>query len=254
MRKTMMRPFFRFGSLGLALLLVAGLAAPTANATVITTGCVSSFQCTFDELTAGGTIQVDDKIFDTWSVDFSSPGQVATFDGSDLFAAGTSGPAGNPAIVIAGSGVNAFDGIAFLLVSYEVSVAPGVNLAIDGVSMTLQGVGFDPTDDHGGIGGVVSIVKRIQDASTMEFIIGGNQFEVFALQINPQNNVISDARSFSPLQNIIVTDQFNFRNASFVQLRQEFNQVSVPEPTSITLLGLGLVGLGFVRRRKNIFL
>ena len=52
---------------------LALLVAPArSQAQVSTTGCLSAFQCTLTELFAGGSIQVDDKHFKNWGLEYST--------------------------------------------------------------------------------------------------------------------------------------------------------------------------------------
>ena len=225
----------------LAMFLVIGVSG-TGNATTMT------------DLLGGDSIQVGDKLFSDWRSDviFDDAGNL---DMDLIEVVGLDADPMNPGIrfqTVAGAASQFFvENGNWLDVefTFKVSVQDPANL-IDGVSL-----GFAGTITGTGDGDFDSVA--IGD----DIVAAGGPFDPFVEWV-PELGIVtfSDSATFAAVSEIWVTkdialisDAFN-GNGGTVDVEwidQYFHQTAVPEPSTMLLLGVGLLGLCGAARKKR---
>jgi hypothetical protein len=136
-----------------------------ANATVITSGCLSSVSCSLQELVDGGTITVNDKLFDNWfALDFST--QPVDLDGVSV--TGLDDQPLNPGLQYDGGGqlvANDFD-LIDLNIKFSVATLDGV-ARIKDVSLEIDVFEFGTTN----FGGFIDIFEDVFDSTGSTLIV-----------------------------------------------------------------------------------
>lgn len=225
----------------LALFLVIGVSG-TGNATMMT------------ELLAGGSIQVGDKLFSDWSYDLVWD-DAQTFDVSLIEVVGLDADPTNPGIrfqtvagVLSQFYVDDFNWLDVEF-TFKVSVLDPL-YQIDSVSLAVDGL-------MEGEGSVAIGDDIATNSAAFGLLSGGDvkSFDPWVEVFSPGPLNGSDSASFDPLSEIWVKkDIFLASDGGIVNVNwidQNFHQTAVPEPTTMLLMGVGLLGICGVTRKKR---
>jgi hypothetical protein len=211
------------------------------------------------DLFDGASIVVEDKTFSDWQLignvvrnGFNDP--IASADASVIEVVALEGDPLNPGLSYFGNGewFVEFDGDPVtsrvsqsFSFSFTVSTNDGSSSIKDN-SLELPETGFAINDDSAEI-----VISEIVDT------LGGSLLgtkEVFVETGFTPVSTLFDRIDFTPQSAIRVTNNIFFQidaggNLQLDTFEQRFSQV--PEPSIITLLAVGLAGMGFARRRMN---
>jgi len=225
-----------------ALLAATTLGSTGANATVITTNCASATSCTLSELfERGGTIQVDDKLFDSWKLE---SGNLFDANLGDVTVGGIEDPL-NTGIVFKGE-LEALGRPEEVIFGYKVSVV-GAPLVIEGASLMLND--FELQGDAAAL-------------KITESIANGGPLAELGVFSDGVTNQLSDAAAFPDQTALAVRTQITLApeaKDALVRLgvfEQRFRQTRaaevIPEPSAAFLfMGGGVLVARSLRRRKS---
>lgn len=223
--------------------LVAGLAfalsASTAHATIITNGCASSgVACTLQELLSGGTITIDDKNFTNWTFSDSS---FISVEASGINVVALDDQALNPGLEFQ-FGLSSRGSLFDFVVGFQVATADGTARIKDNSLELTQFTREEPAK--------LQVFETITEPGGTEIaskFVGGEQF------VGPLT--LFDSATFTPQSVISVEKRIILEGgiggtAGLGRIEQRFSQISIPEPTTLALMSLGLAGIGYRRHRS----
>lgn len=234
---------------------LAAMAWPlVAQAQVVLTGCAGGDfgdDCSVAELVAGGSIQIDNSLFDGWS--YSENGILATSISATPLGEGTSDP--GPGIRLSAPGVGADASVDFEL-NYDASTVDS--------SLTLEGYTFDiALGQITGAAGAFAATEVVDDDIGKEIACGGFGGVVFCEEpiVNQNDSTKSDIFTNEDTGDAVFSKDFNVNtnmmafsgtgeSLEFIVLEQSF-LVGVPEPGPSLLLATGALVLFGGRRLRE---
>ena len=198
-----------------------------AHATVVTNGCGGGSSCTLTQLFAGGSITINDVVFNSWMFDFNDGGPV---DPATVVVSGIDEVATGPSSATIGLGFTANPAIssAFTEYDFDFTVTVGSIRTLTGASLDLNEF-TTPSDSFVEING--NLAGALPD-----------------LQVD--HNGTMDAVTFGDLSSLMVDadiqmEEGGFGNPSLTQFDFGYTLAGtpVPVPAAFPLFLSALIGL-----------
>lgn len=218
---------------------------------------------TLSALLTGASITAADKLFDNWSlISYTASDSNRSFNAANIDVTALidgalePGPGlrfniSNSELTVFGDDANAFVDLRF---GFRASVLdPALRIQGGSLEFALGGAYVSWTIDGSNAAG--SFITENLGTGAGLADLGSNSLQ-FSLLDGALTSVISDSTTVAPQSdvwvstNILVSARDATDGAGLFGFEQRFSQNSVPEPATLALLGLGLAGLGFARRRR----
>jgi len=216
----------------------------SGHTSVITSGCSEAASCTLEELFAGGSLTVNDKVFENWS---PGPNELDS-DFSQIVVTGLDdgGNDPGPGLRYDLNGQASYIGAEFAddwwttFFYFEVATSDG-SAKINGASLTI--IDFQLFDGRGGV----------------EIVEYGRNFRGTLSVPNIYDPPpLYDSTSFDSQSRIQIETELRiyafqqFAGGSIDSFEQRFSQTVIPIPPALWLFGSGLLGLvGMARCKKT---
>jgi len=197
----------------------------------------------------GGSITVGDKSFENWNLmGITDPWYTPPIDLSLIEVTGLGADQMNPGLHFEANGQLSVidDDFLDLWFGFDVIVLdPAMRVKDNSLEITSHNMGA------GNFGGYILIEEEIFDAAGAPIDFKDVYVDNFWL-----DEKLFDSVEFDPMtmihveKNILVAGDDFDDIVELISFEQHFSQVEVPEPTTLALLSLGLIGFGVVRSRK----
>jgi hypothetical protein len=231
-----------------------------AQASVVTTRCVSSSTCTLSELFNGGTIQVEDLIFGNWS-EITATTNSALIDSTNVTVSAVGDGTSNPGIHYNANGGwftdNTSSGLADLwhYFEYDVQLDSSSSLFLDGMDQSFDRMELLPSTRTSA--SLFINMIAIEDGNLLDDIYQGVSGSFLWPYYDGSSPGFDYSIAFMPRSSIHIENVIDLNLTSgsatmeLTDFSQTFSLTNVPVPPAVWLFGSGLGLLGWFRRRQT---